>query len=143
MKRNAITDSQAILLGARVLVADDEPSIRQLIGLMLRREPGIDVVEAVDGLAAIAALDTDHFDLCLLDLRMPGADGFAVLRRLREMESAPPAIVITGNPELENVVEAMRLGAFDFIAKPIERDKLAVTVRNALRLSRGCRSVLS
>ncbi len=102
----------------RLLVADDEAAIRESLGEVLREE-GYEVTEAVDGSAAIAALEAQEFDLVISDLRMPGADGIEVLRRTRELAPQTLVILMTAHATVETAVEALRQGAQDYLLKPL------------------------
>jgi DNA-binding NtrC family response regulator len=115
----------------RVLVVDDEAPIRAALERLLK---GMDceVVTAVDGLQAQHELVHGAFDLVLTDLSMPGADGFEVLRAVRELRSGLPAIVLTAHSSTAECVRAMRAGAADFIGKPFDHAQLQQSVRAAL-----------
>jgi DNA-binding NtrC family response regulator len=116
----------------RVLVVDDEAPIRAALERLLR---GMDceVVAAVDGLQAQHELRQGVFDLVLTDLNMPGADGFEVLRAVRELRSGLPAIVLTAHSSTGECVRAMRAGAADFIGKPFDHAQLQQSVQAALQ----------
>jgi two-component system response regulator PilR (NtrC family) len=115
----------------RLLVADDESAIRESLSEVLREE-GYEVTEAVDGSAAIAALQTREFDLVIADLRMPGADGIEVLRRTREWAPQTLVILVTAYATLETAVEALRQGAHDYIIKPLIFEDVLGKVRRLL-----------
>jgi len=120
-----------------ILVADDEASIRQSLSGVLGDE-GFEVLEAKDGAEALAKVADESPDLLLLDIWMPGElDGLEVLRRLRD-GAAPllPVIMISGHGNIETAVKAIRLGAYDFIEKPLSLEKVVVAVNNALNLQR-------
>lgn len=103
-----------------ILTVDDEPGIRALLADALT-DVGHDVTEAADGDAALQTLEDRPFDLMLLDLRMPGsADGMTVLRQARARFPNMQIIVLTAYGTVSEAVEAMRLGAFDFLQKPLE-----------------------
>jgi len=123
----------------RVLVVDDEAPIRAALERLLKRM-GCEVVAAVDGLQAQQELRLGVFDLVLTDLSMPGADGFEVLRAVRELRSGLPAIVLTAHSSTAECVRAMRAGAADFIGKPFELGQLQQSVQAALQ-SRSSTSV--
>lgn len=116
---------------ARILVVDDDPDIRRILADRLAAK-GHEVLEAGDGLRALEVSAREQPDLLLLDLDLPGADGFAVLDRLRQENTAPTVVVITAFASIEKAVEAMRRGAYDFIAKPFNPGHIEVVVRKAL-----------
>ncbi len=113
-----------------VLVVDDERSVRDSIRMILEYEK-FSVVFAEDGPAAIARAQAGGIDLVLLDIKMPGIDGMRVLQVLREASPALPVVMISGHGTIETAVEATRLGAYDFLPKPIDRERLIIVVRNA------------
>ncbi|MBE0603203.1 MAG: sigma-54-dependent Fis family transcriptional regulator [Deltaproteobacteria bacterium] len=114
-----------------VLVIDDNEDIRNLLSDFLGAS-GFEVTDAKDGEAAMEFLRRQKFDLYLVDLIMPGKGGFDVLREVKELSIDVPAIVITGNGSIESAVDAMRLGAFDYIEKPFNLEALRITVDRAL-----------
>jgi two-component system response regulator PilR (NtrC family) len=121
---------------ARVLVVDDEQSMRELLGIMLR-QVGYDVTQADGGEAAIQALKTtDVFDLVITDLRMRKVDGLAVLRAAKEHSPHTVVLVVTAFASTETAVEAMKLGAYDYVTKPFNLDELKLTIANALERKR-------
>ena len=120
---------------ARILIVDDEPPVLQALRGVIE-EMGHRVQEAQDGSQAIAALETQSFDLLVTDLRMPHQDGFAVLRRARELPSHVPAVVLTASASIADCVAAMRAGAFNFLVKPMNREELRSVVASALEASR-------
>jgi DNA-binding NtrC family response regulator len=123
---------------SRVLVADDDPSIGRVLSDRLR-QLGHEVEHVLDGVAALRAADSA--DLLLLDLEMPGMDGFAVLDSLRAQPAAPLVVVITAHGDMSKAVRAMRAGAYDFIAKPFDAATIQLVVRRALE-TRGLKSQL-
>ncbi len=121
----------------RVLVVDDEQDIRDGSERILTRL-GCRVQKARRGEEALDILAKEAVSIVLLDLKMPGMDGMEVLKRLQDMESAPLVIVITGYATVDTAIEAMKRGAYDFIAKPFEPDQLRIVVgraREKLRLT--------
>ena len=116
---------------AVLLVVDDEPLIRTLLNRSLSAR-GHNVVEASDGQAALHQLDTHAVDLVLLDLVMPGRDGFYVLRALKERESSPPAIVLTSATDIATRTRALDRGAIDVVIKPFSTAELSARVRRHL-----------
>lgn len=116
--------------GFRLLLADDEEPLRRILGRELQRK-GHGVVLAEDGTRALRLLAEEDFDVAVLDIRMPGLDGLAVLKALKEDVAPPEVILLTGNATVENAVEAMKLGAYDFVTKPCRIEVLDALVRAA------------
>ncbi len=115
-----------------LLIIDDERSIRDSLKMILEYERyGVEFAE--NGEQGLSKLSTQSYDLVLLDVKMAGIDGMEVLHRIRERNSDLPVIMISGHGSIETAVEATKLGAFDFLPKPLDRDKLLITVRNALQ----------
>jgi len=119
----------------RVLVVDDEQSMRELLGIMLK-QVGYDVTLADGGEAAVDALKNDAFDLVITDLRMRKVDGLAVLRAAKEHSPRTVVLVVTAFASTETAVEAMKLGAYDYVTKPFKLDELRLTIANALERKR-------
>ena len=126
---------------ARILIVDDEESMRDGCRQVLAPE-GFVLKEASSGVEALEAIRRESFDLVVLDLKMPRVDGLEILRCMREESPATAAVVITGYPSVESAVEAMKLGAADFLPKPFTPDVLRLTVRRTLRGSRMARENL-
>jgi two-component system, NtrC family, response regulator PilR len=116
---------------ARILVVDDERSVREVLAIALRQE-GYDVTLADSGEAALEALDAAAFDLVLTDLRMRRVDGLAVLRAVRERAPSAAVIMLTAFASTDSAVEAMKLGAYDYVTKPFKLDELRLTIASAL-----------
>ncbi|HEY5615488.1 MAG TPA: sigma-54 dependent transcriptional regulator, partial [Bacteroidota bacterium] len=114
-----------------VLVVDDEKSVRDSLKMILEYEK-FDMHFAENGEQALKTVQASHLDVILLDVKMAGMDGIEVLQRVREKKPDLPVIMISGHGTIETAVEATKLGAFDFLPKPLDRDKLLVTLRNAL-----------
>ncbi len=114
-----------------ILVADDEKGIRDTLRRLLEYEK-YRVVLAEDGLQALQLTETDVVDLVLLDIKMPGMDGMEVLSRLHQSQPDLPVVIISGHGTIQTAVEATRLGAFDFIEKPIDADRILLVIRNGL-----------
>ena len=114
----------------RVLVADDEKNLRELIVRELGRR-GHATEGAEDGVAALARLRAEAFDVVILDMKMPRKEGIEVLRELQEFPEHPQVIVMTGFQEVATAVEAMKLGAYDYLTKPTKIEVLDVLVRKA------------
>ena len=122
-------------MSAHILVVDDEKAIGLALKGILGDE-GYEVSLAQDGAEALALVEEEAPDLVLLDIWMPGMDGLEVLERLKRRQSALPVIMISGHANVEMAVKATRLGAFDFIEKPLDMDKILLAARNALALGR-------
>jgi two-component system nitrogen regulation response regulator NtrX len=118
-----------------ILVVDDEKGVRDSLKMVLEFE-SYDVQFAENGQEALRQLAAAPIDLVLLDVKMAGMDGLEVLQRLREKRIDLPVVMISGHGTIETAVEATKLGAFDFLPKPLDRDKLLVTVRNALQVAK-------
>ena len=114
-----------------ILVADDELGVRESLAEILR-DAGYRVEAAADGTAALAALEANDFSLVLTDLRMPGADGLAVLRRAREVSPQTIVLIMTAHATVESAVDALRAGATDYILKPVVFDDVLQKVARAL-----------
>ncbi|MGB8298160.1 MAG: sigma-54 dependent transcriptional regulator [Polyangia bacterium] len=120
---------------ARILIVDDELPVLQAVRGVIE-QMGHQAREANDGAQAIAALESEAFDLVVTDLRMPNQDGFAVVRRARELPAHTPAVVLTASASIADCVEAMQAGAFNFLVKPLDRDELRKVVSSALLAAR-------
>ena len=119
----------------RVLVADDERNLRELLVRELSRK-GHAVEGVGDGEVALERLRDDPPDVLILDMRMPKMEGIEVLRRLAEMPEAPQVIVTTGFQEVSSAVEAMKLGAYDYLTKPARIEELDLLIRKAAEKNR-------
>jgi DNA-binding response OmpR family regulator len=115
----------------RVLIVDDEPNVRFLFRTALESE-GYRVGEAADGAAALETLSRAASDAVLLDLRMPGVSGMDVLRGLREAGIDVPVVIVTAHGTIPDAVEAMKLGAVDFLSKPVTPDALRRVVAEVI-----------
>src|ERR1700723_1079484 len=104
--------------GGRVLVADDEEGVRTFLAETLERA-GHDVTQVADGAGALRAAHEEPFDVVVTDLRMPGADGMTVVRTVRTEQPDVEVIVLTAFGDVATAVEAMKLGAFDYLQKPL------------------------
>jgi two-component system response regulator AtoC len=118
----------------RMLVVDDEPKMRRVLEFMLR-SMGHEFDQASDGKEALAAVESGHFDLVITDLRMPRMDGLELLRELRKRGDDVPVIVLTAYGTIESAVEAMKLGASDYIIRPFEIAAVELAVTRALTVS--------
>jgi len=118
-----------------ILVVDDEPGVRSALSGVLRDE-GYQVDAVESGEACLDRLTRTAFDVVLLDVWLPGADGLSTLARIRERQLDVPVVMISGHGNIESAVRAIKLGAFDFIEKPLSLEKTMLVVRNALRQRR-------
>jgi two-component system response regulator PilR (NtrC family) len=119
----------------RVLVVDDERSMRELLAIMLK-QAGHDVTVVDGGEQAIEAVKGEAFDLVITDLRMRKVDGIAVLRATKEHSPSTVVLVVTAFASTETAVEAMKLGAYDYVTKPFKLDEIKLTIANALERKR-------
>ena len=113
-----------------VLVVDDEPEIRELL-VEYFRDHGFETATAGDGRAAIAAIERDpaRYRLIITDLQIPGADGLAVLRAARTANPSCYVVIITGYASLDSAIQAVRLGAYDYLTKPFSMGQIDVVVQ--------------
>jgi two-component system response regulator PilR (NtrC family) len=116
---------------ARVLVVDDERSMRELLAIVLQRE-GYEVLTAEDGQTAIATLEREPVDLLICDIKMPDMNGVEVLRAAKRIDHDMVAMMVTAFASTQTAVEAMRLGACDYLSKPFDVDELRMKVREKL-----------
>jgi DNA-binding NtrC family response regulator len=119
----------------KVLVVDDEKLVRWSLRQKCE-EWGYHVLEADNGMAALRVAHNESPDLVLLDVRLPDTNGIEVLEQLKKSGDARAVIMITADPQLEDVKTALKLGAYDFVGKPLDFDELAVAVKNALETTR-------
>jgi len=116
----------------KILVVDDEENIRKSLKMILEYE-GYNFLEAADGEEAIDIIEeTIGLDLVLLDIKLPGRDGLDVLAELKKKPYSPEIIMISGHGTVQSAVEATKLGAFDFLEKPLHRERVLISIRNAL-----------
>ena len=121
----------------RVLIVDDEANIRRMLAALLKAE-GFEPEEAGNGNAALLQLDQLHPDAILLDLQMPpGPDGLETLRQLRERDASTLVIMMSGKAQLTDAVKAIKLGAFQFLEKPLTPEAVLVALRSGLELTRA------
>ncbi len=118
----------------KVLIIEDEATIRAVLKDILKdqKDLKIDVLEAKDGAEGLAMLEADHFDLALCDIKMPRMDGMEVLLKVKEKGIETTFIMISAHGTTELAVDAVKNGAFDFLQKPPDLNRLLITVRNAL-----------
>ena len=116
----------------RILVIDDEKANRDSLKMILEYD-GYECVLASSGKEGLSIMSKDSLDLVFLDIKMPGVDGLEVLRKVREFNESIPIVMISGHGTVSTAVEATRLGAFDFLEKPLSTERVTLTIRNALR----------
>jgi two-component system OmpR family response regulator len=127
---------------ARLLVVDDEPNIVELLSASLRFA-GFDVTTAANGPAAVEVARTFRPDLVVLDVMMPGMDGFAVARRLRESGARVPIVFLTARDATEDKVTGLTLGGDDYVTKPFSLEEVVARIRAVLRRTSGNGGVAS
>jgi len=120
---------------SRILVVDDEESMRELLEIALGKD-GHRIKTAASGKKALELIESDSFDLVISDIKMPDMSGVEVLRYLKQAEPGIPVIMVTAYASAETAVEALRLGAYDYLTKPFKIDELKANVENALEKRR-------
>jgi two-component system, NtrC family, response regulator PilR len=115
----------------KILIVDDEQSMRDFLAIMLKKE-GYEVVAAENGTGALKAIQTEIFDLVITDVKMPGMDGIGVLKTIKEISADTVVIMITAFATAETAVEAMKLGAYDYITKPFKVEEIKLIIQKAL-----------
>jgi two-component system nitrogen regulation response regulator NtrX len=115
-----------------ILIVDDEPGVRSALAGVLRDE-GYEVDAADSGEAALDRFTRQAYDVVVLDVWLPGMDGLATLARMRERQVDTQVVIISGHGNIESAVRAIKMGAFDFVEKPLSLEKTVLVVRNALR----------
>jgi two-component system, NtrC family, response regulator PilR len=122
-------------LKGKVLVVEDEKSMREVLKMLLESE-GHEVKAALDGVEGMAALESDIFDLVITDMKMPNAGGFEVLKKVKEISPDTVVILVTAFSTKETAIEAMNLGAYDYIGKPFNIDEIRLIIRRAIEKKR-------
>jgi two-component system nitrogen regulation response regulator GlnG len=122
-------------LQGRILVADDEESIRWVLVTALTGA-GHTVEQVGDGTAALDRLHRDHFDLALIDIKMPGMDGLSILSTARKEGVTTPIVIITAQNTMANAIEAMKRGAYDYVTKPFDIEEVRLLVQRVLEMRR-------
>lgn len=120
---------------SKILVIDDEPDIQETLGMILEYE-GYKHLSALNGEDGLKMIDDEHPDLILLDIKMPNLDGNEVFETLRKKGMLSPVVMISGHATIATAVDFIKRGAFDFLEKPLEREKMLVVMRNALEKKR-------
>jgi len=118
----------------RILIIDDEVSIRRTLRDILENE-GYGVDDAPDGMEGLKLVKANHYDAVLCDIKMPKMDGLEVLEKIQETNSDVPVVMISGHGNIDTAVDAIRKGAYDYISKPPDLNRLLVTIRNAFEKS--------
>lgn len=116
---------------AHILIVDDEASMREMLAIMLQRE-GYAVATAEDGARGLALIKETRFDLVISDIQMPNLSGIELLKEINRLELGVLVMMITAYSSTEEAVEAMKLGAYDYITKPFKNDEIRLVIRNAL-----------
>jgi two-component system nitrogen regulation response regulator NtrX len=128
------------MMNERILIVDDEERAREILADHL--EPaGYEIVQAADGEQALARVKDNELNLMLLDLMLPDISGLDVLKQAVKLKPALPVIMISGQGTIETAVQATKLGAYDFLVKPVERERILLAVRNALERDQMRREV--
>ena len=115
----------------KILIVEDEKSMREVLKILLEEEAH-EVTTASDGLEGLLSLDKDIFDLVITDIKMPKADGFKILKKVKEISPDTIVMMITAFSNTETAIEAMKLGAYDYISKPFNINELRLKVRKAI-----------
>ena len=120
----------------RILIVEDSPTMRQLLAFALKRIPGVEIVEARDGMDGLRKVTTDHFDLALVDINMPVMDGLKLIHLIREEESlrAMPIVVITTEGAEADRARALALGADEYLTKPVQAGRVLAVAKALLKL---------
>ena len=127
-------ESRKTMADQRVLIVDDEPDIRELLELTLMRM-GLDTFSVPDLKSAIRQVDQETYDLCLTDMRLPDGKGLELVKYIQHKRPDTPVAVITAYGNMELAIESLKAGAFDFVSKPVEIDRLRSLVNQALKIS--------
>ena len=115
-----------------LIIEDEEPIRRVLVRILNEEDSNFKIHEASDGKKGLESISKENFDLVLCDIKMPKIDGIELLQRTRKKNSSLPFIMLTGHGNIETAVESMKIGAYDFISKPPDLNRLITSVRNAL-----------
>ena len=119
----------------RILVADDNQKLCEILNNVLS-ERGYNVEIANDGKTAVEKAHQEYFDIVLTDLRMPKLDGIEVLKNIKEISPTTTVIIVTAYGTVENAVEAMRIGAFDYVLKPFSAEEIDIKIKRAIETQR-------
>jgi len=119
----------------RILIVEDEKSMREVLKILLEDE-GYEIISASDGQDGIKRIEEDIFDIVITDIKMPGAGGFEVLKKVKEISPTSIVIMITAFGTIESTIEAMKLGAYDYIHKPFKIDEIRLIINKAVEKKR-------
>ena len=122
--------------GSKILLVDDEVVFTTNMGKLLTNR-GYKVTSANSGDAAIQALEKEHFDVVVLDLKMPGMDGLATLKEIKKLGLFTETLILTGHGSIDTALEAIKLGAYDYLTKPCEIDDLMGKIEGAWQKKDG------
>ena len=117
------------------LLIDDEPDILELLSITLLRM-GLDYTTAENTSQAKSLIDKKNFDLCLTDMKLPDGSGMEILQYIQQKQPNTPVAVLTAHGNMETAIEAMKLGAFDFISKPVDLTSLRALITSALKVKK-------
>jgi len=129
--RDGLEEYMSVAEAYTVLIIDDDQGVREVLADRLRLDEGINVLTATNGREGLNMMETKHPDLVLLDLQMPEKDGLTVLRECHAKGIHSPVIIITAHATMTHAIEAMRLGACDFVMKPFDLDHVVATCKRA------------
>jgi DNA-binding NtrC family response regulator len=134
--RKTKVKGEAIMLAdMRVLVVDDEMDFLEMTVKRMQKK-GIQCEGVPSGYEAVEKINNENFDVVLLDVKMPGMDGIEVLREIKRIKPLIEVIMLTGHASVESGIEGMKLGAFDYLMKPMELDKILETIQDAYEKKR-------
>src|SRR5262245_45152204 len=123
-------EEKARASGANVLVVEDDEAYRKfLVGELA--DLGFAVEGVADGHRALGSIETGDYEVVLMDIRLPGIDGMEVLRRATAFEAAPQIVMMTGHGSIDTAIEAMKLGAYDYLTKPCDVDEMRAVIERA------------
>src|ERR1051326_7717617 len=137
----AVEDVSGIKTKGRILIVDDELVVRDSLGKWFTSE-GYTARPVAGGREALETLQHHDFDIALIDIKMPGMDGMELQARLREADPDLLVVIMTGYASVDTAVQALKLGAYDYITKPVDPDELSHLVANALEHKRARREVV-
>src|SRR5918999_4890407 len=118
-----------------ILIVDDEPGVRSSLSGVLKDE-GFDVEAVASGEECLERAARGSYDVIMLDVWLPGMDGLATLQRMRERKVDAQVVIVSGHGNIESAVRAIKMGAYDFVEKPLSLEKTVLVVRNAMRQQR-------